>query len=577
MKTCDFLKKSILFSLVFILVSCKDQVPEIEKYQTVELSVGISTGTGLSSQSHSGMQKASLNDLIFYWDETDRFSLFDGTLINHNVSFSIDQIPSVGNAVFKGNVDFWDIGQSKVFYCAYPFRSTNTFDRTTKRMSFSLPVEQPQYYTADGDIVKNIQTEYTHMVAPPQTIVRESDNPNLSFSFSHITTLIDIIYVNAAGKNIKMTEISSSSDVFPIEGWVDMSLNDSDDKFAATTETKFTNKLTSFNYSASEGNVLFSRFVLFPFTIGESSDVSIKVYTVENNKAYVYTIKKTLAGSKSFLRGNRDFAEFDFLDTQAIKTELTYVQDGLLVWYDAKNNTGAGYSSTATSWKNLAPGATKYDGNINACTWGSDYLQTEGIISSYVRVSAATINDLQPAQPTIEVVHSYDEPKLYTLSSLADCESVSSCSEAGGINISNNSTITTYPIQQLYHGALVHNGTGYVRAMSSVPRMKDIIYHLVCRYNGNDVSFFENGAKYFTAMTGLIKYTTYPWILGADPGPTYANPSKIKIRSFRLYNRPLTDAEVDQNMIMDRVRFNVSPLGQFIYSTGSSIENFTNE
>ena len=64
--------------------------------------------------------------------------------------------------------------------------------------------------------------------------------------------------------------------------------------------------------------------------------------------------------------------------SKEINVEITeYVQDGLVVLYDANNNTGNGYSNSTKTWKNLV--SDNYDGVLHGCTWGDNYLQTDGV------------------------------------------------------------------------------------------------------------------------------------------------------------------------------------------------------
>ena len=62
-------------------------------------------------------------------------------------------------------------------------------------------------------------------------------------------------------------------------------------------------------------------------------------------------------------------------ENEAVLTE--YVKEGLVLLYDATNNTGQGHSNTTKIWKNLA--TEDFDGVLHGCTWGNNYLQTDGV------------------------------------------------------------------------------------------------------------------------------------------------------------------------------------------------------
>ena len=49
------------------------------------------------------------------------------------------------------------------------------------------------------------------------------------------------------------------------------------------------------------------------------------------------------------------------------KADIEYVTDGLIVYYDAINNTGNGHANNITTWKNLV--SDKYNGIIHGGVW----------------------------------------------------------------------------------------------------------------------------------------------------------------------------------------------------------------
>lgn len=56
---------------------------------------------------------------------------------------------------------------------------------------------------------------------------------------------------------------------------------------------------------------------------------------------------------------------------------ISYVQDGLIMYYDGINNTGNGHSNTTTKWKDLS--GNNNDGTINGSVWEENSLNFDGI------------------------------------------------------------------------------------------------------------------------------------------------------------------------------------------------------
>lgn len=75
---------------------------------------------------------------------------------------------------------------------------------------------------------------------------------------------------------------------------------------------------------------------------------------------------------------------------EAIKNEYIYDNNGLILWYDALNNTGKGYSATATTWKDLSGKGNDgilngFDGSTSS-GWQGNYLRFDGT-NDFVRTT----------------------------------------------------------------------------------------------------------------------------------------------------------------------------------------------
>lgn len=94
-------------------------------------------------------------------------------------------------------------------------------------------------------------------------------------------------------------------------------------------------------------------------------------------------------------------------------------------------------------------------------------------------------------------------------------------------------------------------------------------YFVLAKYNGNRIEFYLDAIKKDTLnITGNITVTDVPLLIGADPMPTtpfYDQPFKGFIDDCRIYNRALTQAEIDS--LYSEGGYNSIAYGGKIYHT----------
>jgi hypothetical protein len=84
--------------------------------------------------------------------------------------------------------------------------------------------------------------------------------------------------------------------------------------------------------------------------------------------------------------------------------------------------------------------------------------------------------------------------------------------------------------------------------------------HIVLTYDGNSVNFYKNGALYSYAYPsgGVLSTGSYPKFNSRGSGQTTSQyPGAHNLHAFRIYNRALTQAEVNQNFNSQRQRFGI--------------------
>lgn len=229
-------------------------------------------------------------------------------------------------------------------------------------------------------------------------------------------------------------------------------------------------------------------------------------------------------------------------------TESDYIQDGLVVLYDGENNTGNGHSGVASIWKNLAQEGNDgilidFDFNVTS-GWTDNSLILDGI-NDWVRMTKINLNNV-----TIEIVLrnksiDFDKKQIY-IGNL----------ESGGCVVQKDFGDT-------FQAAYYIGGT--YKLINSEPLEVNKTYYLSSGYMNTEQFLKVNKDIYKTNFTGLY---THPqnntvFALGVNPSATnagnadYEGLANIEIFSVRIYNRYLTEEELSQNYMVDKIRFNI--------------------
>ena len=251
---------------------------------------------------------------------------------------------------------------------------------------------------------------------------------------------------------------------------------------------------------------------------GEKIDLNKSVKVTNKNKKYNYALM-----DKNY-------------DTNA------YVSDGLVLMYDISSKPIS--SSNDFIWKDLS-------GNNNDVTlknFSSDinsWYSNEGIIFNGTNNYG------------IIGTHDYDYVTIYatlSFSTLKASEGVIIANfEVGGYgltyNIANNKLLNFQPYISTYQ-----------QATSNDYAITDTLYNLVGIYDGNTIKLYLNGIlQNNLTSSGVIKapINNTALMLGANPsGPTTATDfTQMNLKQIKLYNRALTEDEIQKNYEIDKERF----------------------
>lgn len=250
--------------------------------------------------------------------------------------------------------------------------------------------------------------------------------------------------------------------------------------------------------------------------------------------------------------GTRFFAARIFLSTAGYDS-TAYVQDGLVVQYDALENAGRGvYCATNAVWKDLVGSRDISSANYEFC--GNEVYLPKGKTKS---VNVGTTCPAASAKSLELVAHTDD-----TFDDAADGRF-----DVG--NIGNDGVIAFRGSGGYYVlGLYTHNATRFTyytyNKSSSYANERQL--HVSTSYSG----VFEPDAKNSSLLVNGTVFTTGTNTAGnvnfyytAKSGFTHSNSLSIPAgnrastyySSVRLYSRALTDAERAQNYEVDRMRF----------------------
>ena len=212
------------------------------------------------------------------------------------------------------------------------------------------------------------------------------------------------------------------------------------------------------------------------------------------------------------------------------------VNDGLVLYYDAINNTGNNtHDSSAKTWADLSGNGN--NGKLSGGQWGDNYLHFDG--NSFVNCGQQN-----PSQVTVEALVKFSR------TTNTNDEKVVANLESGGYDIMNVEGKSACEVNV--------DGTYYI-VYGSTFSVDNKVY-LSFTYDNKTIKLFENGTKVNEkSISGTIKSPSNSTVLsiGSNPSGESIGGQKLvgDVYSVRLYNRALSDDEVLSNYNYDYKRF----------------------
>lgn len=269
--------------------------------------------------------------------------------------------------------------------------------------------------------------------------------------------------------------------------------------------------------------------------------IIITAIFITSNMARATQLQTAIKVKESYEKDNNKAGEIYEKLTGTTSTP-SYVTNGLILHYDAINNTGNGHDNNATVWKDLSGNGNdsvlSNFGNDTTSGWGDDVLNFDGI-DDFGTVT--TIQNILSGETTIST-------RIYS-------------------EQYNN-----------YRGIYGNHYGTYGSVVGILNQFQDEMLRIGYNSNIVDLRYTDVTNKYITltvqmgASVGTKVYingnliseskneATNPNVNGANfwIGKSYDSVDRYfsgKMNNFMIYNRILTDSEISQNYRADEARF----------------------
>ncbi len=227
----------------------------------------------------------------------------------------------------------------------------------------------------------------------------------------------------------------------------------------------------------------------------------------------------------------------------AQNTTDDYVQNNLVLHYDAINNTGSGHSSDTTTWKDLS--GNNNDGTLQGFSfdinngWTSNSLKING--KNFVTASNAELTNFTSSDFTIEVVF----------------KNIGNYSSYNPLIVSNG-------WYQTYGYYVQFRGDGRVSINTNQSGTSQDLYTSQNKIISNKniaVTFVRKGTNMKVYVNGILDGQVNNIVDPATSTTPYTiNANKNwngELMNTRVYNRALTEQEITDNFNLDKIRYNI--------------------
>jgi len=203
--------------------------------------------------------------------------------------------------------------------------------------------------------------------------------------------------------------------------------------------------------------------------------------------------------------------------------------------------------SGQTTWSDLSG-----SGNNGALTNGPTYVSSG--VSSSIQFDGVDDYVNLGSSSTLKFTNSYFTINVwFKFNTTSNAQTIISNNETGGYgiisNFSNSGKIETF----------YYISGDYVRIGESLSNYNTSSWYCITTtYDGTSLKYYRNSQLIEEQLvTGFVSSTSYPLIIGANPGPAYVDFFNGQISNIQIYNRGLSSTEVQQNFNALRGRFGI--------------------
>ena len=258
---------------------------------------------------------------------------------------------------------------------------------------------------------------------------------------------------------------------------------------------------------------------------------------------------------KQSYEADNDRAAEIYSELSMEKDRKQYIQSGLILQYDAIDNTGNGHSNTTTTWKDLS--GNNNDGAISGATWNSSYLEFDGIDDMVSTISNLNFNSSK--EMTIEFVCENQNTGDVTIF-MEFSENSNQASDGFYIDtgeFGTNDLTLAMKFQQnsitnhkMVNGLLDQSAASYTVKCDTTKTHDNYI----AMYK-NSVNFnVENAGEYDDNISNMTLTSNKLYIGGRQGSNFYSN---MRLMAVRVYNRALTQSEIQHNYDVDKQKYNL--------------------
>lgn len=249
-------------------------------------------------------------------------------------------------------------------------------------------------------------------------------------------------------------------------------------------------------------------------------------------------IETTIAIKQSYEADNSKAG--DIYNSLVKNDSPQYVSDGLVLHYDAINNTGSGHNSSATTWTDLSGNGN--DGTLSTAPNTSNFYWEDNSIT----ISGYSSGSLKYYVDTPLNLTGHERTYIYTVNAQNLTGTI-----WGETDDSNTNGLFNYQsfISNRGNSTSGDNRYNYTFAKSG-------IYNYAVSVSSSQIKFYANG-ELVTTMNNTVGLNCSNPLRLLAARYSSQNATNLKMYNFMAYNRALSEAEIQQNYNVAKTMYGI--------------------